>query len=184
MLNFVEIKEQMKSDSIALTFKGNVTFELVDSIIIIISDKLDALEPNLNVRKKMYGILTECLQNLCNHTDDKAAIDIIDFDIKSVAIAIKTTEAGYLIETGNFVQNEKVSFLKRRIEEVNSKDKEGLKALYNEILTNKVFSDKGGGGLGFIDIARKSGEKLDYVFEQVNTHYSFFSFKIIINKNK
>ncbi len=182
MLNFVEIKEQMKSDCIALTFKGNVTFELVDSIIIIISDKLDALEPNLNVRKKMYGILTECLQNLCNHTDDKGSLEIVDFDVKSVAISIKSTESCYFIETGNFVLNEKVAFLKKRIDEVNSKDKEGLKTLYNEILTNKVFSDKGGGGLGFIDIARKSGEKLDYLFENVNQSYSFFSFKIIINK--
>lgn len=184
MLNFVEIKDHMKSNTIALTFKGNVTFELVDSIIIIIADKLDSLETDLNVRKKMYGILTECLQNLCNHTDETNTDESVDFDIKSVAISVTSTENGYLIETGNFIGSSKVEKLKARIDEVNSKDKEGLKLLYNRILTNKVFSEKGGGGLGFIDIARKSGEKLNYLFQEVSSSYSFFSFKIIINKNK
>ncbi|TAF75163.1 MAG: hypothetical protein EAZ53_06655 [Bacteroidetes bacterium] len=182
MLNFVEIKDQMKSDSIALSFKGNVTFELVDSIIIIISDKLDAIESDINTRKKMYGILTECLQNLCNHTDDKTAEINSNYDIKSVAISVTSTDTNYEIKTGNFVSTERSVQLKSRVDEVNSKDKDGLKALYNQILTNKVFSDKGGGGLGFIDIARKSGEKLEYDFQKVDEKYTFFSLKIKVNK--
>lgn len=182
MLNFVEIKDQMKSDCISLSFKGNVTFELVDSIIIIISDKLDTVEPDINTRKKIYGILTECLQNLCNHTDTKTTENSSNFDIKSVAIAVTSTETCYEIKTGNFILNERSQQLKFRVDEVNSKDKDGLKALYNQILTNKVFSDKGGGGLGFIDIARKSGEKLEYDFQNVDDLYSFFSLKIKINK--
>jgi hypothetical protein len=41
------------------------------------------------------------------------------------------------------------------------------------------MSAKGGGGLGMIDIARKSGKKLDYSFINVDKHFSFFS--LIVN---
>ena len=36
------------------------------------------------------------------------------------------------------------------------------------------LSAKGGAGLGFIDIARKSGNKLEYFFKEINSYSSFF----------
>ncbi len=72
MLNFLEIHKQMRMNSVALFFKGNVTFELIDSIIMIVSSRLEQLENDVNVRKRVYGVLTECLQNLCNHIEKTA----------------------------------------------------------------------------------------------------------------
>jgi len=45
------------------------------------------------------------------------------------------------------------------------------------------MSDKGGGGLGMIDIARKSGQKLDFNFLPVNNNFSFFSLNIKVSPN-
>jgi hypothetical protein len=58
--------------------------------------------------------------------------------------------------------------------------KDELKEYYKEILNNDEFSDKGGGGLGMIDIARKSGQKLNFNFIEVDNQYSFFSLSIKI----
>jgi hypothetical protein len=63
---------------------------------------------------------------------------------------------------------------------VNVLDKDGLKMLYKEVLSNEERSDKGGGGLGIIDIARKSRQKLVYDFMDVDDQYSFFSLYIKI----
>ncbi|MDX2195462.1 MAG: SiaB family protein kinase [Cytophagales bacterium] len=185
MLNFLEIHNQMAANSIALTFKGNVTFELIDSIIMIISDKLDHVENDLSVRKKVYGVLTECLQNLCNHIDklEKETV-VINYDVNSAIIMVDTDPDGYLIKTGNFITASKVDNLKIWLNEINTYSKDELKDLYNRILTNKVFSEKGGGGLGFVDIARKSGQKLEFDFQPVDNAFSFFSFQIKISKNK
>jgi hypothetical protein len=175
----------MAANSIALSFKGNVTFELIDSIIIIISDKLDHLENDIQVRKKVYGILTECLQNLCSHIDKTEELPAdAKYDINSAVIMVDSEEDGYIIKTGNFIPKNKVEHLDKWLKEINGYSKDELKELYNKILTNKVFSDKGGGGLGFVDIARKSGKKLEYDFQKVDDSYSFFSFQIKINKNK
>lgn len=184
MLNFLDIYKQMRINSIALFFKGYVTFELIDSIILVVSGRLEHLENNVSVRKRVYGVLTECLQNLCTHienTNEKTQES--EFDLHSAVIMVDSDDESYLIKTGNFIRNEKKNELKEAIEELNTLTKEALKDKYNKVLSNKVFSEKGGAGLGLIDIARKSSRKLDYTFYEVDEKFSFFSFQITISKN-
>jgi hypothetical protein len=42
------------------------------------------------------------------------------------------------------------------------------------------MSSKGTAGLGMIDIARKSGEKLEYDFQPINDKTTFFSLTVKI----
>jgi hypothetical protein len=85
---------------------------------------------------------------------------------------------GYSIITGNFVEQSDVGELKGRLEEINSMDKDEIKELYKSVLADGKMSEKGGGGLGMIDIARKSGEKLDFGFIPFGEGRSFFSLNV------
>ena len=59
-----------------------------------------------------------------------------------------------------------------------------LKSYYKEVLNNGEMSAKGGGGLGMIDIARKSGRKLEYRFDPIDDSFSFFSLHVKVAQNK
>jgi hypothetical protein len=181
-VNFMDMHKKMQHNSISLTFKGTVTFELIDSIIAIISNRLDQIESNVVTKKKVYGVMLECLQNLCFHvekngTDDESPA----YDSQSALFIIDSDEKGYNITTGNFVAKEKTETLKNWLDEINSLSELEIKELYNKILRNKSFSDKGTAGLGFVDIARKVG-KLEYNFNLVDDKYSFFAFQLNIKK--
>ena len=80
--------------------------------------------------------------------------------------------------TGNFIPNSKINTIQSKLDNINALDKDGLKKLYKEILYNGEFSDKGTAGLGFVEIARKTGQKLSYEFHKVNDEYSYFTFQI------
>ena len=56
---------------------------------------------------------------------------------------------------------------------------EELKTYYREVLSSNELSEKGGAGLGIIDLVRKSGNKIEYRFDTVNEQFSFFS--MIVN---
>ena len=104
-------------------------------------------------------------------------------DLKRSAIfMIGKSDGQYNIITGNYISNDNVSGLKKRLDEVNSLSKEELKDYYKQILNNGEMSLKGGGGLGMIDIARKTGQKLGYTFQNVDTNLSFFSLNIKISQ--
>ncbi len=89
----------------------------------------------------------------------------------------------YVITSGNALLKGDVQKITDKIEGINLLDAAGLKARYKEIIKNTQLSEKGGAGLGFVDMARKSGNKLRYDFETVNDELAFFSLKTTISRN-
>ena len=53
-------------------------------------------------------------------------------------------------------------------------DKEALNELYKKQIKEGHLHEKGGAGLGFIDIKRKTGNNLTYDFMEIDEGYSFF----------
>ena len=173
---------KMEHNDIMLSFKGDVTSEMLTSMLQIMETKLDNLGEPSKMKRKVYNVLVECLQNLYHHRDEMKRTGI---DEESAAIfMIGRNDNGYNIVTGNYILSDRVERLKSRIDHVNSLDRDGLKTLYKEVLNNDERSDKGGGGLGIIDIARKSGQNLVYDFMEVDKKYSFFSLYINIVQKK
>jgi hypothetical protein len=72
--------------------------------------------------------------------------------------------------------------LAQPIDEVNGLDAEQLRERYRELLENNELSEKGTAGLGFIDISRKTGQKMFYKFESVDDLYSHFYFETRVMK--
>ena len=95
---------------------------------------------------------------------------------------VVSRESGkYKISTGNFITQDKVDVLKNKIDKINSMGKEELKDMYKFILNHQRLSEKGGGGLGLVDIARKTGNKLEYTFEKYSDAYYFFNLDVFID---
>lgn len=177
----ISIHKDIPSSTVSLRYKGRISFDLIDSILLLLQARLDEVEEDVSVRKSVYGIAMECAQNLCIHAE--IAPVPVNYDANAVLISIQTKSDGYKIITGNYIQNERINELKSILDEVNSKRSSGeLRELYNKVLTNNNYSSKGGGGLGLIDIARKSSEKLNYSFERLDNMYSYFKLKVRIKK--
>ncbi len=54
--------------------------------------------------------------------------------------------------------------------------------MYKFILNHQKISAKGGGGLGLVDIVRKTGNKLGYSIREYNDKYSFFYLNVLVNE--
>ncbi len=180
MLDLFDFYDKMERNNILLSFKGDITSELLTSILQIMESKMDNMQEEPKTKKKVYNVLVECLQNLYHHMDDAAA-DVGEKH-RSAIFMIGKADFKYNIITGNYILNENVSGLKKRLDDVNALSREELKDYYKQILNNGEMSLKGGGGLGMIDIARKTGEKLGYDFMPIDDKLSFFSLNIKISQ--
>jgi hypothetical protein len=142
---------------------------------------MDAYEEKPKVKKKVFNVLVECLQNLYHHIDkDGVKIEELESFDNSALLMIAKNIDNYQIMTGNYMETKNVEELRGKLDLVNSMDKVELKAYYKEILSNGTRSSKGTAGLGMIDIARKSGQKLDYYFEEIDPITTFFSLTVEI----
>ena len=172
----------METNKVVLSFKGDVTSELMSSILQIIEQRMNEMNEAPRMKKKVYNVLVEWLQNLYHHIDEmpsKGSVNGID---KSAILMVSLNANGYSITTGNHILNERTEDFRKKLERINSMDKQELKELYKHVLSSEGRSDKGGGGLGMIDIARKTGKKLNYDFANLNDEYSFFSLNINIEE--
>jgi nitrate reductase assembly molybdenum cofactor insertion protein NarJ len=173
--------QKMHDPEIMLTFKGSVTYDLVSALLTSIEPKLHHLESHLPTRKRLYNVLVECLQNVAHHSDDVATNDE-DLNGKVTLLLVTSERDSYCVQTGNTILNSKVDDLKEWLEVINTLSPDELKTAYKKILDQGEPSAKGTAGLGFIDIARKSGQKFVYNFQRMNNDYSIFSFVINVPK--
>jgi len=171
----------MERKNIMLSFKGELTTDLLNSILQVVESKLQAFEEAARIRKKVFNVLVEVMQNLYHHRGESPVRQVIASPKDaSVIIMIAKNATGYSIFTGNYIENQNVDKLKNRLEEVNAMSKDQLKELYKNVLVNGERTKNGGGGLGMIDIARRSGDKLDFGFVPFDDENSFFSLNVNI----
>jgi hypothetical protein len=169
----------MMDSHIILSFKGEITSDIISMVLQIMESKLDAVQERGAVKKKIFNILVECMQNLYHHAETET---VDESNKRSAMLELYFDDDYYYITTGNFIKNEDVPRLRDRIERVNSLNRDELRKYYREILDNNRISNKGGADLGMIDMAKKSGQKLDYEFTDVNEWVSFFGLKVKIAK--
>jgi hypothetical protein len=167
----------MMQQNLILVYEGEFTQEITKSVLSMAERNMESVGEESNIKRKVFNVMVECLQNICKHADEVS----FEESLKNSAIFMIGKHANeYIITTGNPIANDKVGGLNKKLEQINGLDKEGLKALYKDIIKNGDLSDKGGAGLGFVDMARKSGQKLEYDFHPINDKISFFSLKTTI----
>ena len=172
---------EKRQGDIILEYAGSISPDVISNTLAEFESKVSTSEDLKRVRKKVYNVLVECLQNLYHHVDEPP--ENVELDEKDKYGAVILTRDGTFvrISTGNFIKKDKINSIKDRIDQVNSLSDDEVKMLYREVLNNSEFSDKGGGGLGILDIVRKTGNKLEYNFFQVDDDYIFYALDVYIS---
>lgn len=180
MIDVHKYYDYMEHNNVLLLFKGSLNAELLSSIMQLTESKLDVLQEKRKVKKKIFNILVECLQNVYLHLDKMKNVNIISGDDSAIVI-IGRTEKDYLIITGNYVENENCTKLMNNLDYLKTLDDDQLKEKYTEVLNNDQYSEQGGAGLGLIDMLRKSGRRVEYTVKPYDDEFSFFSVVVKIS---
>jgi hypothetical protein len=176
-----DLHKTMVERSLILVYEGEFTQEITKSVLAMAERNLDSMGEDSSIKRKVFNIMVECLQNIVKHAEDTTGVR----DLKSSSIFMIGREADdYLIVSGNPIRANRIDMLRTKLEEINSLDKDGLKNLYKEIIKNGDLSQKGGAGLGFVDMARKSGQKLEFDFAHIADDVHFFSLCTTISRTK
>lgn len=157
-------------------YRGYFSDEVIDHILVLVERQLEFNGESHKIRKKAYNVMVEGLQNITRHQINS------ENDIDKIGIfCLKKIDNKYYITTGNQVSNTDVSKLTTMLDKLNGMNKEELRKYYVDLLNNGTFSDKGGAGIGLVDMARRSESKLYYNFKKVDEDNMFFYLKICLD---
>jgi len=181
-LEFVyEFYKSMKAHEITLVYEGEITHQITKAFTSLTESNMAKEEESGTVQRKVFHVMVECLQNISKHADDFGPEDYL-FAGRGIFMVSKR-ETEYNVTTGNAIDNQRVEETRIMLNHINSLDKEKLNELYKKQMKEGRLSAKGGAGLGFIDIVRKTGRKLDYHFLPITEQTSFFLLTSTISRN-
>ena len=181
-LEFVyEFYKSMKEHEITLVYEGEITHQITKAFTSLTESNMTKEEESGSVQRKVFHVMVECLQNISKHADDFGPDDYL-FAGRGIFMVSKR-ETEYTVTTGNAIDNKRIEETGKMLDLINSLEKEELNELYKKQMMEGRLSDKGGAGLGFIDIVRKTGRKLDYHFLPITEQTSFFLLTSSINRS-
>lgn len=148
---------------------GELDQDKVNTISTLVETQMEYLGVSKSAVKKIFNIVIETLQNICLHGEK----DHNGYQMTYFLIGKNGNE--FTVFSGNIVSNPVAERLNKRLNSIRSLNDSDLKKQYMEVLSNGELSAKGGAGLGFLTIALKSGNNIDFDFETLNKEYSLFS---------
>lgn len=172
------MKLDLNDPRLLLLYKGNVTPQLIEWIIESLEQSVTNLEDDRKVKKKLTNVFVEAFQNVGNHSAKSAELTSADI------VLVLSMDDYYKITTQNLIAKRDASFLSEKLDQINGYDADQLREEYKKSLVETGFSEKGTAGLGFIDIARKTGQKLLYKIQPFNDELMFFTFEARVMKGE
>ncbi|MDH5396883.1 MAG: SiaB family protein kinase [Cyclobacteriaceae bacterium] len=176
-----DLHQSMRSQSLILLYEGDFTQETIKSVLAMAERNMDSSAESSGTKRKVFNVMVECLQNIVKHSDELVKEGAED---SSAIFMIGKTDSEYSVMSGNPIKNVNIPIVQGKLDKVNALDKDGLKTLYKDIIRTTKISEKGGAGLGFVDMARKSGNPLGYEFHKTDDEYSFFCLKAKIDRTE
>jgi hypothetical protein len=162
----------MEDNSVRLSFSGEFNPDLITMLLLMAKNNIGGR----SVMKKIYNIMIECLENLTKHS-----LQSDDSQFPAIFLLGKNDD-NYYLATGNRIELKAKDSLKKKLEKANSLEKAGLRKWYNEILmSDSGINERGGAGLGIIDMAMKSGHAFHFSFDDIDADFTFFTLKIQID---
>ncbi len=161
------IRNKLAEEHLVFIFRGEINSANSIALLTLLEKEMENAEYGFRARKRLFMFVLESLQNISRHGEHNHHADM------SLVVYSKT-DNGYTITTGNVVSEEVAENLGNRLGKINKLKTEEIKELYRQVLCSAEFSNKGGAGLGLLEMANKTGNRLDYDFVPVSDDFSYF----------
>ncbi|MBI4945744.1 MAG: hypothetical protein HY840_05010 [Bacteroidetes bacterium] len=171
-----------EKDTTSFIYQGTFSDDLTDKTIRLGEHSIRNITEFNRIRKRVSFLIAECLQNVIRYEEKPKVLH--QTNNRPGTFMVRNINHAYYIISSNLIKNEKVGELKIKLKKINDLDKEELKKMQQKVLSDPVFSEKGGAGLGMIEMTRKSGHKLEYDFEFVNSYLSSFYLQVKLTANE
>lgn len=175
MIDLQKLAEELSSNDIVLTYRGLLDSDTIPDLLDFTDRRLTDEGVEKRVRKRIFSVVLESLQNSLKHGAKTECKN------DCTTLALLKLDDGLVVVVGNYIDDDTATILIEKMDMINSLSSEELHEKYREILANGVQSDIGGSGLGLLDLARKSGNKLNYKLQKIEKDTNFFTIIIKVD---
>jgi len=175
--SLILLYDSFEEHGISLVYVGKFNHTITKVFTALTSDETEMQNEPKAVQRTLHHTMIEILQNMTKHSDNM----FHDISMGKGLFMLGKKNDAYHIVTANVVDNKQEHLLQDSIDMLNAATPEELKKMYKKQLREGKISGKGGAGLGLIDIARKTGNHLDYMFFPADDTTKYFVLKVRVD---
>jgi hypothetical protein len=170
-------------DDLVFAYSGVISDSITHKIIELTQSNIDSAGNFVRFKNKISFLMAECYQNVARHSKYSIENDG-DVELRG-AFYVRSFGNSFHIASANTVSNEYIESIKEKLDKVNSLSPDELRLLQKQVLAKGKLSDRGGAGLGIIEMARRTGQKISYEFMQVDETLAVFFLQLnILNSDE
>lgn len=173
-----DLLKDLSQDDLIFAYTGSVSDSITHKIIELTQYNIDSAGNFVRLKNKISFLMAECYQNVARHGKYTQEDDNL-YDHHG-AFYVRSVGDTFNIASANTVNRDSIPIIKEKLDKVNSLSSDELRLLQKEVLAKGKLSDRGGAGLGIIEMARRTGQKISYDFETLNDNVSLFFIQLNI----
>ena len=179
----LDFRESLYNEGVVFCYSGYMTEDVLLSIGSVIKQKLAADAVDKKTVRSVFSVFVEQVQNVIRYSiEEETGIQQEDNGIELhyglLMVGFKNDK--YFVSCGNFVKHDNVKPLREGLNHIQQLDKEGLKSLYKETLRREAPEGSKGAGVGFIDIAKRATNGIEFDFIDYDNDFAYFTLKAYI----
>jgi hypothetical protein len=167
-MEIYSLYSQLKRDNFSLFYMGEFDDDLTEVLMRIQETSSDE---GKSIKKRVSYLIAECFQNIIRHSDEEETKGL---ENTSKFFMMRHIEGTHYLATANPVEEENKNILIESLDSLQNLTAVELKKIYLNSLGNNALNAKGGGGLGLIEMARKTKNPPAYIFRNINEQFSNF----------
>lgn len=168
-MKIFSLYQKLVRDNFSLFYLGEFDDDLTEVLMRIQETSSDE---GRSTKKRMNYLIAECFQNIIRHSnDDQEEEQELN---TSKFFMMRMIDRTHFLATANPIEKSNQSTLVQSLESLQNLTSTELKEIYLNALGSNKLSAKGGGGLGLIEMARKTKNPPTYHFDELNENHSNF----------
>jgi hypothetical protein len=168
-IEFLEDFYELLSKEVIIAYRG--TFE--KSVLAILAKNIEtSVDSSSVLRRKFFKMFLEFAQNIAHYSAEQVNTDENEKSGSGLLI-LKHSGDNYKFLSGNLVETNMLSFINKRVDYINSLDREGLREYKRE--QYKLVESGERSNLGLLLIALISGSRVVVDSKPVDETYSFIT---------
>lgn len=173
-----KLYDVLAGDRFCFLYSGRFHDEHTASLIPLGEEVLDGARAQRTYRQRVSYVMVEAYQNIVRH---RATLPIeMERGAGRSLFMLRSHAAGDEVVAMDPVAATEVPALKATLERIGGLDLRQLKELFLRSLQDSSRSQRGGAGLGLIEMARRSGHRLRHAVYPVDEAHRLFALQIVV----
>ncbi|ACV64935.1 conserved hypothetical protein [Desulfofarcimen acetoxidans DSM 771] len=174
----LDLQNNLRAYRVLISFSGRFSQGIIEELGDAIRKYMEVEDKPRNSIYNVFAVFVEQTHNIKNYVAEQECSPYYEQIANSGIITIGKTDNRYYVCSGNLIQHKDAGILSSRIDKLIDLDKNELKKLYKEEIKKDLPPGSKGAGVGLIDIARKTSQRIEYSILKLDDNLSFFSIKV------